>query len=307
MRSRKSQSLKKITMIDLEFKNIITNDTRLIERELIELLPEANDGQDSVVTAMKYSISNGGKRIRPILALEFARACGGTREACLPLACAVEYVHTYSLIHDDLPCMDNDDLRRGKPSCHKEFDEATALLAGDALLTHAFEIVADCDLPSARKAMAVTLLAQNAGVGGMIGGQVIDLILESGDPTLKDLLTVYKLKTGALISAACLLGCISAGANEEQLAAASKFAYSLGVAFQIQDDILDIVGDEQTLGKKIGSDEENNKKTFASIKGVESAKKDVERLTRSAISQLDLFEDNDFIKRLSLNLINRDR
>lgn len=294
-------------MTDLEFKNIITNDTRLIERELIELLPEANDGQDSVVTAMKYSISNGGKRIRPILALEFARACGGAREACLPLACAVEYVHTYSLIHDDLPCMDNDDLRRGKPSCHKEFDEATALLAGDALLTHAFEIVADCDLPSARKAMAVTLLAQNAGVGGMIGGQVIDLILESGDPTLKDLLTVYKLKTGALISAACLLGCISAGANEEQLAAASKFAYSLGVAFQIQDDILDIVGDEQTLGKKIGSDEENNKKTFASIKGVESAKKDVERLTRSAISQLDLFEDNDFIKRLSLNLINRDR
>ncbi|MGN0534843.1 MAG: polyprenyl synthetase family protein [Eubacterium sp.] len=294
-------------MTDLEFKNIITNDTRLIERELIELLPEANDGQDSVVTAMKYSISNGGKRIRPILALEFARACGGRREACLPLACAVEYVHTYSLIHDDLPCMDNDDLRRGKPSCHKEFDEATALLAGDALLTHAFEIVADCDLPSARKSMAVTLLAQNAGVGGMIGGQVIDLILESGDPTLKDLLTVYKLKTGALISAACLLGCISAGANEEQLAAASKFAYSLGVAFQIQDDILDIVGDEQTLGKKIGSDEENNKKTFASIKGVESAKKDVERLTRSAISQLDLFEDNDFIKRLSLNLINRDR
>ena len=294
-------------MTDLEFKNVFNNDVRLIERELINFLPEANDGQDSIVKAMKYSISNGGKRIRPVLALEFARACGGSREACLPLACAVEYVHTYSLIHDDLPCMDNDDLRRGKPSCHKEFDEATALLAGDALLTHAFELVADSDLPSGRKAMAVTLLAQNAGVGGMIGGQVIDLILESGDPTLKELLTVYKLKTGALISAACLMGCISAGATEEQMAAASKFAYSLGVAFQIQDDILDIVGDQEKLGKKVGSDEDNNKKTYASIKGIEDAKKDVARLTRSAISQLDLFEDSEFIKELSLSLINRDR
>ena len=150
-------------------------------------------------------------------------------------------------------------------------------------------------------------MAQNAGVGGMIGGQVIDLILESGDPTLKELLTVYKLKTGALISAACLMGCISAGATEEQMAAASKFAYSLGVAFQIQDDILDIVGDQEKLGKKVGSDEDNNKKTYASIKGIEDAKKDVARLTRSAISQLDLFEDNEFIKELSLSLINRDR
>lgn len=294
-------------MDNIEFKNILNNDIRKVEHSLLSFLPDAKEGQEEVVQAMEYSLSNGGKRLRPVFVLEFARACGGTRDDCLPFACAIEFVHTYSLIHDDLPCMDNDDMRRGKPSCHKEFSEATALLAGDALLTHAFDIVASADLSADKISAAVGLLAQNSGVCGMIGGQVIDLKYESENPTVKQLVNVYRMKTGALISAACLLGCISAGATDEQLAAASKFAYSLGVAFQIQDDILDIVGDEQTLGKKIGSDEENNKKTFASIKGVESAKKDVERLTRSAISQLDLFEDNDFIKRLSLNLINRDR
>lgn len=294
-------------MTDFEFENILKNDIRKVDNSLLSYLPDAKDGQYQVAEAMKYSLINGGKRIRPVLALEFARACGGTRNECLPLACALEYVHTYSLIHDDLPCMDNDDLRRGKPSCHKQFDEATALLAGDALLTHAFEIISEAELSDDKKVMAVSLLAQNSGVSGMIGGQVIDLLFEQGSPNLKELLTVYKLKTGALISAACLLGCISAGADSSQMAAASKFAYSLGIAFQIQDDILDITGDEKKLGKPVGSDATNSKKTYATIAGLTKAQQDVKKLTDNAVSQLDAFEDAEFIKLLALKLVNRDK
>ncbi len=294
-------------MTDFEFDNILKNDIRKVENSLLSYLPDAKDGQYQVAEAMKYSLINGGKRIRPVLALEFARACGGSRDDCLPLACALEYIHTYSLIHDDLPCMDNDDLRRGKPSCHKQFDEATALLAGDALLTHAFEIVSEADLSDDKKVMATSLLAQNSGVTGMIGGQVIDILFEKGNPTLKDLLTVYKLKTGALISAACLMGCISAGADSNQLAAASKFAYSLGIAFQIQDDILDITGDEKKLGKPVGSDAENSKTTYAAVAGMDKAKQDVKRLTENAVKQLAYFENSEFIELLAYKLVNRDR
>lgn len=288
------------------FDNILSNDIRLIERNILSFLPNASDGQDSVVNAMEYSLSNGGKRIRPILALEFARACGGDRNECLPLACALEFIHTYSLIHDDLPCMDNDDMRRGKPSCHKQFDEETALLAGDALLTHAFSIISDCELDDNKKVLAVSLLAQNSGVNGMIGGQVIDLLFEKGNPTVKDLLKVYNLKTGALISAACIMGCISAGADDEKIAAASRFALALGAAFQIQDDILDIIGDEEKLGKPIGSDAINNKTTYASLVGIEKAKNDVVKLTDMAISALDAFESNEFLKELALSLVSRE-
>ena len=294
-------------MTEFEFNNVLANDIRKVDNSLLSFLPDAKDGQSSVVEAMEYSLINGGKRIRPVLALEFARACGGSRDDALPLACAIEYVHTYSLIHDDLPCMDNDDLRRGKPSCHKAFGEATALLAGDSLLTHAFEIIVSSDLPDESKTMAVSLLAQNSGVPGMIGGQVIDLIFEKGSPSIKELLSVYKLKTGALISAACLMGCISANANQEQLAAASKFAYSLGIAFQIQDDILDVIGDESKLGKPIGSDAHNDKFTYVSRVGIETAKKDVQRLTENAVEQLKYFENTDFIRQLAYKLVSREK
>ena len=293
-------------MNQIEFTNVLNNDIRKVNHSLLSFLPDAKDGQDEVVKAMEYSLINGGKRIRPVLALEFAKACGGSRDDCLALACALEYVHTYSLIHDDLPCMDDDDMRRGKPSCHKQFGEATALLAGDALLTHAFDIVASSDLSSEIKASAISLLAQNAGVCGMIGGQVIDLIYEKKNPNINQLLTVYKMKTGALISAACLMGCISAGAGDEQIAAASKFAYSLGIAFQIQDDILDIIGDEQKLGKPIGSDAENNKTTYATLVGIEKAKSDVKTLTDAAIEQLKYFENTEFLELLSYRLVNRE-
>lgn len=295
-------------MTELEFNNILNNDISIIERRLIDLLPVCRDGQDEVVEAMEYSLSNGGKRIRPVLCLEFAKLCGADRYSALDFACAVEYMHTYSLIHDDLPCMDNDDMRRGKPSCHKQFSEATALLAGDALLTHAFQIISDCDLDDSKKSTACSLLAQNGGSLGMIGGQVLDLKFESGDPNLKQILSVHRLKTGALISAACLLGCIAAGAGEDKIAAASAFAYNLGTAFQIKDDILDVTGNSDVLGKPVGSDAENQKTTYVSIKGLENAQQDVERLTAAAVSSLSSFDgDTDFIETLARYLVNRNK
>lgn len=293
-------------MQNLEFKNIMNEDIEAVNKALVSYLPGYEDGQRSVVRAMKYSLVNGGKRLRPVLVIEFCKACGGTLSDALPFACAIEYIHTYSLIHDDLPCMDNDGMRRGKPSCHKMFGEATALLAGDALLTHAFEIAASSDLPGDRVNAAVSLLAQNAGVGGMIGGQVLDLMYEKYQAELSEIITVHKLKTGALISAACILGCIAAGASEEKISSASRFAYNLGIAFQIKDDLLDVFGDEKKLGKPIGSDAENDKKTYVDIVGAEKAKSDVKMLTASAINQLAHFQNTDFIEMLANKLIERE-
>ena len=294
-------------MYSPDFKAQIEKYCDAVNTELMKYIPEANDGQRDVTKAMRYSLSNGGKRLRPIFVLEFCRMCGGDVNKALPYACAIEYIHTYSLIHDDLPCMDNDDMRRGKPSCHKMYGEATALLAGDALLTHAFEICSASELSDSQNLRAVSLLSQNAGVGGMIGGQVIDLKYEQSDPSISDILTVHRLKTGALISAACILGCIAAGADDEKMAAASKFAYYLGIAFQIKDDLLDIYGDEEKLGKPVGSDAENEKFTYVSAVGAEKARQDVERLTENAIAQLDAFEDSDFLKTLARYLVNREK
>jgi len=291
-----------------EMKTILDEYIVKINEALPEYLPDANDGQRDVVRAMRYCINNGGKRLRPVLTLAFCKMCGGTAEQAMPFACAVEFVHTYSLIHDDLPCMDNDDLRRGKPTCHRVYGEATALLAGDALLTHAFEAVASSGVPNRFIVAATALLAQNAGVGGMIGGQVLDLLYENKEePTLDNIVTVHKLKTGALISAACLLGCIAAGADDAQMAAASRFAYTLGVAFQIKDDILDVTGDEKKLGKPIGSDAENEKTTYVSLVGIEKAQQDVANLTEKAIGYLKAFDDTEFTAALAEYLISREK
>lgn len=292
-------------MTQLEFENILNNDISIIENRLVQLLPRCANGQDEVVEAMRYSISNGGKRLRPVLCLEFAKACGADRYDALDFACAVEFVHTYSLIHDDLPCMDNDDMRRGKPSCHKQFGEAVALLAGDALLTQAFQILSGSSLDDSKIASACALLAQNSGVSGMVGGQVIDLKYESQTPDMKQILAVHRLKTGALIAAACLLGCIAAGADEKKIAAASAYAYNLGVAFQIKDDILDVTASTDELGKPAGSDAQNNKTTYVTLRGVENAQNDVEKLTESAVARLDEFENTEFLKTLSYYLVNR--
>lgn len=293
-------------MTNNEFENILANDQRLVENSLPSFLPSALNGQDEVVDAMKYSLTNGGKRLRPVLTLEFCKACGGDRHDAIEAACAVEFIHTYSLIHDDLPCMDNDDYRRGKPSCHKEFSEDIALLAGDGLLTHAFQIISDSDMSDSAKAKAVSLLAENAGVGGMLGGQVLDLKYEIGNPTVKELLTVHKMKTGALIAAACIMGCIAAGADSAKIAAASKFAYYIGIAFQIKDDILDVVGSSDKLGKPIGSDADNNKTTYVTKVGLTKAQSDVELLTQKGLKELEVFEDSEFISMLADRLINRD-
>ena len=294
-------------MYSPDFKAQIEKYCDAVNTELMKYIPEANDGQIDVTKAMRYSLSNGGKRLRPIFVLEFCRMCGGDVNKALPYACAIEYIHTYSLIHDDLPCMDNDDMRRGKPSCHKMCGEATALLAGDALLTHAFEICSASELSDSQNLRAVSLLSQNAGVGGMIGGQVIDLKYEQSDPSISDILTVHRLKTGALISAACILGCIAAGADDETIALASRYAYMIGTAFQIRDDLLDIMGDEEKLGKPVGSDADNDKTTYVTLVGADRAQQDVKTLTDKAVEILDSFSDNDFMKTLSEYLVNREK
>ncbi len=281
----------------------------IINIALKKYIYSVQNGQDYVIDAMNYSVSNGGKRIRPVLVLEFCRVCGGNVEDALPFACAVEMIHTYSLIHDDLPCMDNDDMRRGKPSCHKAFGEEYALLAGDGLLTLAFETAlkdARGILPE-NKLKAVESLAYLAGVSGMVGGQVLDLQSERTEPTLKKLQTVDALKTGALIKASVLLGCYAANATDEKrIDAALKYAENIGLAFQIVDDILDVTSDSETLGKPVGSDEKNEKITYVSLMGIEKSNRIVKELTDGATEALKAFgSDTDFLKKLALSLADR--
>ena len=278
-----------------------------IESALFALLPK-QDGSD-VCEAMRYSCAVGGKRIRPVLALEACRLCGGDIDLALPFACALEMIHTYSLIHDDLPCMDNDDLRRGQLSCHKKFGEATALLAGDALLTHAFCVCAESELAkkqSEKAVRAVALLSSLAGTDGMIGGQEIDLASEGKQISLQTLREMDAKKTGALIKAACALGAVIAGASQEQTNALLLFAESLGQAFQVVDDILDVEGDTATLGKPVGSDAESNKSTYVSLLGLSAAKESARALTEQAVGALSVFgEEAAFLRELSEKLCQR--
>lgn len=260
----------------------------MIETALAQYIYPVSDGQTLVADAMRYSIQNGGKRIRPMLTLEFCRVCGGDPKAALPFACAVEMIHTYSLIHDDLPCMDDDDLRRGKPSCHKQFGENYALLAGDGLLTLAFETLTKATAVAPSDIVrAVRVLSNLAGINGMIGGQVIDLLSEEKQVDYDTLHCIDKLKTGALIKSAALLGCIAAGVQEEAILTAAKtYAENIGLAFQVVDDILDVTSDIETLGKPVGSDEKNAKSTFVSLLGLEACKTLADKLTKNAVQAL---------------------
>lgn len=274
-----------------------------INSALKEYLPTADD---VVSQAMRYSVENGGKRIRPALLLEFCRVCGGDYKKAMPFACALEMIHTYSLIHDDLPCMDNDDFRRGKPSCHIAFGEEYALLAGDALLTLAFETAMKSNLSAEITVKAAKELAKAAGVMGMVGGQVLDLQNEGKKVGIPDLQKTDELKTGELIRAACVLGCVCAGADDKKIAAAEKYAHDIGIAFQIVDDILDVTSDEETLGKPIGSDEENQKSTYVSLLGIEKSRKTAEELTLNAQKALDAFDgDVTSLKNFAEKLKNR--
>ena len=255
-------------------------------RAAIEAFLQAQFCQDlpqkRLFDAMRYSLLAGGKRIRPVLTLEFCRICGGDWQSAIPFACALEMIHTYSLIHDDLPCMDNDDYRRGRLTNHKVFGEALAVLAGDGLLTAAFEIAANAPADPAVTVKAIRILSEQAGELGMVGGQVLDMDAEEQELTEQGIYDIQCRKTGALIQAACQIGVVAANGTEQQLDAAKTYAQNLGLAFQIRDDMLDVVGDEQVFGKPIGSDKEEGKITYVDVKGLDGCAKAVEDCTAKA-------------------------
>lgn len=281
----------------------------IVNEYLKTSIVDCDFGEDIVHRAMLYSLSIGGKRIRPVLVLEFCRLCGGDIYKALPFAAAIEMIHTYSLIHDDLPCMDNDDMRRGMPSCHKKFGEEYALLAGDGLLTRAFGVIAESQIAAESPDIAVKAvleLSKLAGANGMIGGQVVDLRNEDKPCSLDVLRTMDSLKTGALIRCSAILGVLAAKGSAQQYDSAVAFADNLGHAFQIIDDILDVVGDEKELGKPIGSDADSNKSTYVTILGIDESRKYADELTNNAVNALEIFgEDGEFLRNLALNLISR--
>lgn len=292
----------------MTFSEQLKADIALIEPALEKCLSrETGEGYDRIFEAAKYSAMAGGKRLRPVIVLEFCRLCGGDIEKALPFACALEMIHTYSLIHDDLPCMDNDDLRRGRPTCHKAFDEATAVLAGDGLLTAAFETASAAkDVPAETIVRCIRILGENAGMNGMIGGQVLDMGAEHRKISLDELRLLQKLKTGCLLRAACELGCAAAGATaEDTLARARAYGEKLGLAFQIEDDILDIEGDVATLGKSIGKDAASEKSTFPSLLGLEECRELAAKLTEEAVDAVKPLDGHAFLVELARSLTGR--
>lgn len=288
-----------------QYQEYLLQATAALDAASARFLPEESE----VCRAARYSLLGGGKRIRAILTLSVCDMLGGEMQAAAQFAAAVEMLHCYSLIHDDLPCMDNDDMRRGKPSSHIKFGEANALLAGDSLLTFAFQTAGEAkDIPADAVAKAVSLLARAAGCAGMIAGQVQDLENENKTVSVDDLRSVDVLKTGELIRCACQLGCIAAGADDKKLEAARIYAENLGIAFQIVDDILDVTSDEATLGKPIGSDAENCKNTYVSLLGLEEAQRIAAELTDKAIDALKIFGDEaEFLISLSEKLLSRNK
>jgi farnesyl diphosphate synthase len=276
----------------ISFARALDQAAKLTDTALERLLIEPPDLESRVYDAMRYSALAPGKRLRPFLVLASANLFGVARRCALQVAAAIEMVHSYSLVHDDLPAMDNSDLRRGRPTCHKQFDEATAVLAGDGLLTTAFEVLADPDThgdPAVRCEL-VTALAIAAGPAGMVGGQMIDLIAEHQTLDIGAITRLQRMKTGALIAFACEAGAILAKAPGEVRIALRGYAHDLGLAFQIADDLLDVEGSEAETGKPVGADEIAGKATFVSILGVERARAQAELLVRQAVAHLDLFE-----------------
>jgi geranylgeranyl diphosphate synthase type II len=299
---------------------------RRVEEALSGYLPEVLAGEGEacparLAMAMRYSVLGGGKRLRPVLCLMAAEACGGEVEMALPAACALEMVHTYSLIHDDLPAMDDDDLRRGRSTCHRAFDEATAILAGDGLLTLAFEVVARDVKPQSAALQCVQILAEAAGPSGMVAGQMADLQAErrtenlglgrNGGPiveTLAALESIHRLKTGALLRAPVRMGAVIAAAPESWVEALDRYGKSVGLAFQIVDDLLDVQGDETKLGKRVGKDSELGKWTYPRFLGVDGSRRRARQLADEAVAALDPFGPRgDRLKDLALALLERDR
>ena len=282
-----------------EYKALI--DTKLAEYFRADDMPQAG-----LFEAMRYSLNAGGKRIRPILVLEFCRITGGDCDKALPVACAIEMLHTYSLIHDDLPCMDNDDLRRGKPTNHVVYGECTATLAGDALQAEAFGTILRSELPAESRAECARILADAVGADGMCGGQFLDMIGENKLLTACELDEINSRKTGALLIAACTMGVAAAGGNEKQSEAARRFGAAIGAAFQIRDDMLDVISTSEQLGKPIGSDAQEHKNTYMALYGAERCMKMIEKLTEVAKAALnEAFDDTAFLCDLADSMVTR--
>ena len=278
----------------------------LIDEKLAEYFMPAGLPYDGLLESMRYSLTAGGKRIRPILVLEFCRISGGDVQKALPVACAVEMLHTYSLIHDDLPCMDNDDLRRGKPTNHVVYGECTAVLAGDALQAEAFGTILRSELSADARANCAEILADAVGSDGMCAGQFLDMAGENKVLSEEDLNEINSRKTGALLIAACKMGVAAAGGRDEQLEAAALFGAAIGAAFQIRDDILDVISTNEALGKPVGSDAQENKNTYMALYGEERCMEMIRRLTESAKSALSgAFSDTAFLSDLADSMVTR--
>ena len=289
----------------MNFENQTLEYRQFVETYLAAIYQKYTDQpQQPLLKAMDYSLLAGGKRLRPIFALDFCRMCGGDWKNAAPFAAAIEMIHTYSLIHDDLPSMDNDDFRRGRPTNHKVFGEAMAILAGDALLTDAFMLAASAQLPNpADMASAIGLMAEGAGSLGMVGGQVLDIMSEERELTEQEVLDIQSRKTGCLIRIACCLGVIAGGGNKEQLEAAIRFAEDLGLAFQIRDDMLDVIGTQEEMGKGVGTDAAKN--TFVRLYGLAKCEELVQKYTQSAIEALSVFADTEYMIALAKSLTDR--
>lgn len=296
----------------MSFKEEYEKKVELIEEILKKYLPVQEGYQKIITEAMAYSLMAGGKRLRPMLMKESFDLFGGEGDLIEPFMAAIEMIHTYSLVHDDLPAMDNDDYRRGRKTTHVVYGEDMGILAGDALLNYAFEtacVALDLEPEkSMRIGRAMKILAEKAGIHGMIGGQVVD-VKESGHRISEDVLDfIYRLKTGALIESSVMIGAVLAGASEEEISVMESIAGKVGMAFQIQDDILDITSTTEMLGKPVHSDEKNEKTTYVTLKGIEESRKDVERLTAEAVGELDgLGRENEFLKELIKWLVYREK
>ena len=291
----------------MEFDSLIVSFSAAVDEALDRWLPRASERPSTIHRAMRYSIFAGGKRMRPVLCLAAAEACRGTIENALPSACAVECVHTYSLIHDDLPCMDDDDLRRGRPTSHKVFGEGIAVLAGDALLTSAFELLGRTrETPRHRHAAFFAELARAAGSRLLVGGQVADLEGENRTSTLAQLRFIHRGKTAAMIVASLRLGAMSANATPRQIEALSAFGQNLGLAFQVVDDVLDVTQTSEQLGKSAGKDAKSGKTTYPSLLGLDRSRKEAARLTKKSLDALaPLGRRGTMLRALALKLLDR--
>ena len=291
-----------------DFGEEVTARIGQIQEILEKYLPKEEGNQKTVIEAMNYSVRAGGKRLRPMLMWETYRMFGGRSQVIEPFMAAIEMIHTYSLVHDDLPAMDNDEFRRGKKTTHAQYGEAMGILAGDGLLNYAFETAAgafEIEPGNMQIGKAISVLAGKAGIHGMLGGQCVDVESEGKAVTEETLRFIYRLKTGALLEASMLIGAILAGATQSEQQKVEQAAGELGLAFQIQDDILDVISTTEDLGKPVGSDEKNHKTTWATLFGIERAKQEVEELSKHSVTLIDTLVKNEFLTTLMLDLIHR--